>query len=202
MISIIDASVGNFNSVANIIKKIGLNVKLNNNYDLISRSNIVILPGVGRFDIFMEKILFYKIDIAIKNAIENGAKILGICVGMQVLLDFSEEGNSYGLGLIGGNVKKFNKTLDKKIKIPHMGWNKIAFINKNFKISNGLDYNKFYFIHSYYAEPKNKKEIIATTNHGDDIAAIINRDKIYGVQFHPEKSHQFGVKFFKNFLDA
>jgi imidazole glycerol-phosphate synthase subunit HisH len=201
MISIIDVGVGNFNSASNMIKKLGFQVELINDYDLISKSDTLILPGVGRFDIFIEKIFNKKIDIAINNAIMNGAKILGICVGMQVLLDYSEEGSAKGLGLIEGDVKKFDNSSNKKLKIPHMGWNNVFFNNSN-KIFDGLGVNKFYFIHSYYADIKDKKNIIGMTNHGYDIPAVINKDRIYGVQFHPEKSHQFGAKFIKNFLDA
>ena len=142
MISIIDVGVGNFNSASNMIKKLGFQVELINDYDLISKSDTLILPGVGRFDIFIEKIFNKKIDIAINNAIMNGAKILGICVGMQVLLDYSEEGSAKGLGLIEGDVKKFDNSSNKKLKIPHMGWNNVFFNNSN-KIFDGLGVNKF-----------------------------------------------------------
>lgn len=201
MISVINIGLGNFASVANILKKKGFKVLIESCYDKISRSKIIILPGVGRFDVFMETLNKLKIDKAIKNAIENNSKILGICVGMHVLLDFSEEGNAEGLKIISGKVKKFNFE-NSNLKIPHMGWNKIEIVNDNEKIVQNSINSKFYFVHSYYVETKNISNVIAKTNYGFDFASIIKKKNVYGVQFHPEKSHLYGYKFLKSFLDA
>ncbi len=201
MISVVDIGLGNFVSVANILSKMGYNVKLERDYDKISHSEIIILPGVGRFDVFMEELKKRKLDMALINANQNNSKILGICVGMHVLLEKSEEGNCDGLKLIKGKVKKFS-SFKENIKIPHMGWNKVKIKEKENGIFNNLGEAKFYFIHSFYTQPENEENIIGTTFHGEKFASIINKDNIYGVQFHPEKSHYYGKKFFKNFLDA
>lgn len=198
MITIIDLQAGNFFSLENVIKKITSEVLLSKDYDQISKSKIILLPGVGRFDVFMEKIKKKKIDVAIKNALINKAKFLGICVGMHVLFDKSEEGNCAGLSLISGEIKKFNTKLD--FKIPHMGWNTVKIIKDDPSILSNN--NKFYFIHSYYADPKCSNNIIGVTEHGREFASIVKKNNIYGVQFHPEKSHLFGRKFLENFLNA
>ncbi len=201
MISVVDIGLGNFMSVANILKKIGYEVKLENHYDKISNSNIIILPGVGRFDVFMDELKKNRLDLALKNAYHNNSKILGICVGMHVLLDESEEGNSEGLKLIKGKVNKFSLN-EKKIKVPHMGWNKVKISQSNKNEFNNFEDSKFYFIHSYYAKPTLTENIVGTTVHGHEFASIIKKNNIYGVQFHPEKSHNYGKFFFKKFLNA
>ncbi len=201
MISVIDVGLGNFISVANILKKLGKEVKLENSYDQISKSRNIILPGVGRFDVFMEQLKKFKIDHAIKNAIENNSKILGICVGMHVLLDESEEGNCEGLKIIKGKVKKFSFD-DHNFKIPHMGWNSVKSNNSNLKILNEIEKSKFYFIHSYFAEPENYNHVAGITRHKHDFASIINKDNVTGLQFHPEKSHFYGKELLKKFLNA
>ena len=201
MISVVDIGLGNFVSVVNILSKLGFDVKLEKDYDKISYSDIIILPGVGRFDVFMEELKKRKLDLALINAYQNNSKILGICVGMHVLLDKSEEGDCEGLKLIKGKVKKFS-SFQENIKIPHMGWNKVKIKENHNGIFNNLGETKFYFIHSFYSLPANEENIIGTTFHGKKFASIINKDNVYGVQFHPEKSHFYGKNFFKKFLDA
>ena len=120
---------------------------------------------------------------------------------MHVLLDESEEGNSEGLKLIKGKVNKFSLN-DKKIKVPHMGWNKVKISQSNKNEFNNFEDSKFYFIHSYYAKPTLTENIVGTTVHGHEFASIIKKNNIYGVQFHPEKSHNYGKFFFKKFLNA
>jgi len=202
MVSIINVGSGNFNSVANIVKKLGHKVELVSDYDKVSNSKIIILPGVGRFDIFMDKIRNTKIDKAILNAISNNSKVLGICVGMHCLLEKSEEGNCEGLKIIQGSVKKFQISNEQIIKIPHMGWNKVNLINDKENLIDNNQNCKFYFIHSYYAEPLKNENILGVTNYGITFASIIKKEKIYGVQFHPEKSHYYGKMLMENFLNA
>ena len=199
MITIINTNTGNFLSVVNMLKKIGYETILTDDYDVISKSKIIIFPGVGNFDFVMDKIYEKKIDTAIFNAINENSKLLGICVGMQALFTKSEEGKLKGLDLIKGNIKKFNFK-EKNIKVPHMGWNQVVFKNES-KFASELNKNRFYFVHSYYAECNNKNDIFGTTDYYENFVSFVKKENIYGVQFHPEKSHFFGKKFLEIFLE-
>ena len=200
MITVINNETGNFSSVLNMIKKTDNESFLSDSYDQISKSDILILPGVGNFDHVMSKIYEKKIDKAIFNALENNCKLLGICVGMQALFEKSEEGSLEGLKLIQGEVIKF-KFQDKKFKVPHMGWNNVKFSNdKNF--SKILKDNRFYFVHSFYVNCFNSENIIGTTNHCFNFTSVVKKNNIYGAQFHPEKSHYFGKQFLKSFIES
>ena len=199
MITIINSDTGNFQSVINMLKKIGYESILTDKYDLISKSKILIFPGVGNFDNIMLKIYEKKIDIAIKNALENNSKLLGICVGMQALFKKSEEGKLDGLNLIDGQVFKFQSP-KKNFKIPHMGWNKVNFKKGN-NFFNELNQNRFYFVHSYYAKCNDNNDILGTTDYSLDFVSCVKKKNIYGAQFHPEKSHYFGKEFLKIFLE-
>lgn len=199
MIAIINSETGNFLSVLNMIKKIGYDAVLTDSYDLISKSKFIIFPGVGSFDKVMSKIYEKKIDLALNNALQNNSKLLGVCVGMQALFEKSEEGKLKGLNLIKGEICKFN--LDKKnYKIPHMGWNTVQF-KKNNLFESTLSKNRFYFVHSYFAKCYNEDDIFGVTNYDGQFVSAVKKDNIYGVQFHPEKSHYFGKKFLKLFLE-
>ncbi len=180
-----------------MLKKIGHSSILTDDYDIISKSKIIIFPGVGTFDNVMQHVYEKKIDKAIFNSLENNSKLLGICVGMQALFSRSDEGNLDGLNLIKGEIKKF-KFEDKTFKIPHMGWNKVNFVESKFK--ENLFQNRFYFVHSYFANCEEKKDILGTTNHSIDFVSSVKKNNIYGAQFHPEKSHFFGKKFLEIFL--
>ena len=199
MITIINSETGNFLSVSNMLKKIGYETILTDDYDLISKSKILIFPGVGNFDHVMNKIYEKKIDRAIFNSLEKNSKLLGICVGMQALFTKSQEGKLKGLNIIKGEIKKFNFE-EKNFKIPHMGWNKVKFNNES-KFEKILPDNRFYFVHSYFANCDDKKDILGVTNYCTDFVSSVKKGNIFGVQFHPEKSHYFGKKFLKTFLE-
>ncbi len=199
MITVISNTTGNISSILNMIKKIGLKTTLTDSYDYISKSKTIIFPGVGNFDTVMEKIYEKKIDKAILNALDNDCKLLGICVGMQALFSESEEGSLKGMNLIEGKIIKFNFE-DKKFKVPHMGWNAVKF-KKESIFDNFLNDNKFYFVHSYYAKCNDEKNILGTTNYSKDFVSAVSKKNIYGVQFHPEKSHYYGKKFLEVFLN-
>ena len=199
MITVISNTTGNISSILNMIKKIGVKTILTDDYDDISKSKTLIFPGVGNFDTVMEKIYEKKIDKAILNALNNGCKLLGICVGMQALFSESEEGNLKGLNLIEGKIMKFNFE-DKKFKVPHMGWNTVKF-KKGSIFDNLLNNNRFYFVHSYYAKCNDEQNILGITNYKKDFVSAVSKENICGVQFHPEKSHYFGKKFLEVFLN-
>ena len=198
MIGIIDYGIGNINAFYNIYKEKNINLKIiSNSEDLNQNIKKLILPGVGSFDnavsLLQEKKLFKKIIDFTKNP-DN--KILGICIGMQILAQRSLEGNLNGMKLIDG---KFEK-LKNKI-LPHIGWNNIKFNNK-INIFEGIDQNSyFYFLHSYALLSLNEQYKICETFYGENFVSAFKKDNIYGIQFHPEKSHLLGSKILLNFYE-
>lgn len=197
MICIVNIGIGNFNSIYNMLNKLDIKSKLTNSYEEISNADYIILPGVGSFDRCIQALKNSNLHEAIYSALSKNAKLLGICVGMQMLFNDSEEGNEKGLSLIEGNVVKFKNIFN--LSVPHMGWNKVKIINKNNIFSNEK-YERFYFAHSYYCVAKNKENIISTTDYGVNFCSSIQYNNIYGFQFHPEKSHEYGKNVLYNFL--
>ena len=199
MICIIDYDGGNVSSLSNILVR--LNVKCiisNNEYDIFNSSKII-LPGVSNFAYCIKQIKKNNLDMVLKReVIEKKKPFLGICSGMQILSKFSEEGNVNGLSFIDASVKKFMPS--PKLRVPHIGWNKVYFHeNKIFEnIDNG---SRFYFCHSYYMDTENSEINVAKTNYDIDFVAGFNKDNIYAVQFHPEKSFDNGIKLIKNFVN-
>ncbi|MFZ5951428.1 MAG: imidazole glycerol phosphate synthase subunit HisH [Candidatus Rifleibacteriota bacterium] len=192
--------LGNLKSIENIINHIGGKCLISSSPEMISHAEKLILPGVGAFDsgmkLLKEKGLIEPLNYAVN---QNKTPTLGICLGMQLMLERSEEGNLPGLGWIKGEVKKFNfDCMDVDLKIPHMGWNKIQVVRPNPIIESNKSY-RFYFTHSYHVECE-PEIVVATTNYGKDFVSIFADQNIWGVQFHPEKSHKFGMDLFKNFL--
>ena len=203
MISVIDYGTGNLRSVSKALESVGAKVAVTDKPEEIISADAIVLPGVGAFYRGMENLKERNLLPAVYKAIENNKPFLGICLGLQLLFTESEEhGASKGLGIIRGKVKKFSHSL----KIPHMGWNNIKLKMENEKVKTDIlkgipDNSYFYFVHSYYAEPEDKNVIIATTNYGIDFACAVNKDNVWGVQFHPEKSSELGLKILKNFVE-
>ena len=200
MLNLIKCGIGNIGSVKNALNAIGViptivqqPSEINHDYKKI------ILPGVGSFDSFIDSLKETKLFDEIKKLVSiDKYKILGICVGMQSFFEKSDEGNQKGLGLIKGNLIKFdNKT---GFKVPHMGWNNINIKNSN-NLLNNLPKDRFYFAHSYYLENINDEFILCDTKHNITFPSSINYENIYGVQFHPEKSFLQGQKILRNFID-
>jgi len=202
MITIIDYDMGNLGSLLNIIKHVGGKAKISSSPEEISEANKIILPGVGRMDMGIKKLKETKIDKAIYHAVKsNQSKILGVCLGMHLLFEYSEEGNINGLGLLKGRVAKFSFNGNKKLKIPHMGWNKVVFSNESSFFSSLENNRYFYFVHSYHVICQEKSNIAATCNYGYSFACAVESNGILGAQFHPEKSHTNGKNFYKKFID-
>lgn len=201
MIGIIDYGVGNIRAFINIYKKLSIPVKLVTTEEEFKGIEKLILPGVGSFDYAMERLqlsgMRSKLDALV---VENSIPILGICVGMQMLAETSDEGSLRGLGWIDASVKKFDTSkIPFDTHLPHMGWNDVNPIG-NSKLFDGLqDNSKFYFLHSYYFLPNNADMEIAATDYGIHFCCAVNYKNIYGVQFHPEKSHQYGIRLLNNF---
>lgn len=201
MISIVDYGLGNIQAFLNIFNKLGIKAQRASNVLQLKEASHLILPGVGHFDHAMKKLNDSDLRDCLENlVIDLKIPILGICVGMQILADKSEEGIIPGLGWIPGNVRAFsNNPIWSKLPLPHMGWNKLN-INQSALISSNNDQlSEYYFLHSYYFDAEDKSNVYATSDYGFNFDAVINRENIYGVQFHPEKSHEYGEKLLKNF---
>lgn len=204
MIKIIDYGVGNIEAFITVFKNLGFSVERVNNFKSLVGASRLILPGVGNFDHAMQKLNNSGLRPKLEELVfEKKIPIMGVCVGMQILADCSEEGILPGLGWIPGKVKSFDTILQhSRLPIPHMGWNELNILKKSIIFSRGFqDTSQFYFLHSYYFEAKNNEDIIATANYGIDFHAVLSHGHIHGVQFHPEKSHVWGYQLLKNFVE-
>lgn len=205
MITIINTGIGNFKSIQHMLTRIGENSILSKNPKDIEVADKLILPGIGSFDVGMQSLKDSNLIDVIKNTIAcPTVKVLGICLGMQMLADSSEEGILPGLGIIKGHVRKFNFLADcENLKIPHMGWNYAVSRKKSILFSGYDTTPRFYFTHSYWLECDDESNVLSKTPYGGDFTSAVERDnRIYGVQFHPEKSHCFGLQLLRNFVSC
>ena len=201
MVAIIDCGLGNLGSIANMLDVIGVRSTTTDSEKEIDSADHIILPGVGSFDTGMSNLQIKGLDEVIKNQAIAGKPILGICLGMQLLGRGSEEGALPGLGLIPFDNVKFSFEQDSNLKIPHMGWNVVEF-KKDIPLLEGIDgRQRYYFVHSYHAVCDRDENVMMTCDYGYNFAAAVCKDNVYGVQFHPEKSHSFGMKIFDNFVN-
>jgi imidazole glycerol-phosphate synthase subunit HisH len=202
MITIVDYGMGNLGSIKNMFKYIGVEVEIESDVDNIKNASKILLPGVGSFDTAMKKINESDLkEVLNEKALKEQVPVLGICLGMQLLTNSSEEGGVEGLGWIPAKTINFKDKIDKKYRIPHMGWN-IVNKSKESLLTQGfeeLDETMFYFVHSYFVKVEDEENSILKSNYGIEFNSAIQKDNIYGAQFHPEKSHKFGMKFFENF---
>ncbi|SJZ43993.1 imidazole glycerol phosphate synthase subunit HisH [Garciella nitratireducens] len=196
MIVIIDYGVGNLRSVSKALEKLGFQTMITNDLRKIKNSEAMILPGVGAFKDAMEQLKKYNLVDAIKEYAHSKKPILGICLGMQILFDKSwEDGQWKGLGVLKGEIIPF----DNRLKIPHMGWNQLI-PGRLDRIGEGLEKDPYvYFVHSYYLKPKDPKDVVFWTEYGTKVPAVVRKDNIIGMQFHPEKSGKTGMKLLENF---
>jgi len=204
MITIVDYGMGNLGSVKNMLKKIDEESIVSSKKEDISNATKLLLPGVGSFDNAMKNLdELDLIDIIRKKVLSDKTPIMGICLGMQLLTNGSEEGELKGFGFIDAEAKKFRfEDLDKNLPIPHMGWNKTDLEKESMLYENNNDKNRrFYFVHSYAVTCNDKSDILTTTNYGYAFVSSFEKDNIIGCQFHPEKSHRYGMKLFKNFVE-
>lgn len=195
--------MGNVKSIQSMLRKIGVKSQISHDLEVIASASRYILPGVGSFDTGMHYLNSSGIkEVLDRNVLEYKKPILGICLGMQLLTKGSQEGELEGLGWIDAEAYKFDfKTLNIDLPVPNMGWN-IAQKSKNEKLWDGLDENRFYFVHSYYVKTKVADETLSSSQYGVEFASSIGKDNIYGVQFHPEKSHRYGMQLLKNFSEV
>lgn len=197
MISIVNYGMGNIGSIVNMLKKIGFKSYVASEPQEISESTHIIIPGVGAYDNAIKKLNDENWTGALKLAAAQGKALLGICLGMQLLGSSSEEGQLPGLNLIPGSVRKFSSI--SSFKVPHMGWNQV-FEHDNI-LFRDLEVNKFYFVHSYYFVPELESHSTGKTNYGISFTSVIRKGHIFGVQFHPEKSHIYGSILLRNFCE-
>ncbi len=201
MITIIDYGLGNIRAFANVYERLNISVRIAQKADHLKDATKIILPGVGAFDHAMTQLNNSGMREELERQVMiNQVPILGICVGMQILARSSDEGLLPGLGWIDGTVKLFDiSKIAGKPKLPHMGWNTVKTLRES-KLMDGLqDRSRFYFLHSYYFEFNDPRVVISTTDYGHFFASAINHNNVFGIQFHPEKSHLNGIRILKNF---
>jgi|TARA_B110000483_G_C18072390_1_gene494584 glutamine amidotransferase len=201
MIAIIDYGIGNLKSVHNAVSFISPKTKsiITSDPDVVARADKVIFPGQGA----MPDCISQLETRGLKESVIEAAKqkpFLGICLGLQMLLEKSEEGDVNGFGLLPGIVKRFQPNQNERIKIPHMGWNKVDVLNPHPMWNKISSASRFYFVHSFYAEVKDKSLVMATSSHGEKFTCAIAKDNIFAVQFHPEKSSELGLQLLNNFI--
>jgi glutamine amidotransferase len=195
MIAIIDYGLGNLGSVKNALDTLGVISMISKSAEDIKKSDSLILPGVGAAGEGMKNVRERKLEESISEAVKMGKPILGLCLGMQLLMSSSEEGNVNCLNIIEGKVKR----LDTKLKVPQIGWNNVV-SNDNCQLFKDIPMNSyFYFVHSYYCAPLDKTGEVGVTKYGNNFCSVVQKNNIYGVQFHPEKSGENGLKLLQNF---
>ncbi len=201
MITLIDYGVGNIFAFQNVYKRLDIPTKIAKSSQDLMDAQKLILPGVGSFDYAMNRLndsgMREKLD---ELVLEKKIPVIGICVGMQMMGNRSDEGTEEGLKWIDGDILKFDeKLIQHRTKLPHMGWNDVIPVN-NHSLFNGIEKDAiFYFLHSFYFKCKNPSDTIATSEYGISFSSAVNRDHIFGIQFHPEKSHHYGEKLLHNF---
>lgn len=200
MIAILDYGLGNLGSIANMLKVIGEKSKITSSKDEINAVDGLILPGVGAFDAGMQKLNETGLAQVVKDFASTGRPVLGICLGMQLLGKKSEEGTLPGLNLIPFECVRFNFASDSELKIPHMGWDIVDFKQRHPLLDNLQGTQRYYFVHSFHAVCDHAENVLMTCDYGYEFAASVVYGNVIGVQFHPEKSHDFGLALFRNFV--
>lgn len=201
MIKIVDYGLGNIRAFVNLYERLNISTQVVHSAEDLKGATKIILPGVGAFDYAMNLLNNSGMrDELERQVLVNKIPVIGICVGMQILAKSSEEGKLPGLGWIDGTVKKFDvSTIKYKTTIPHMGWNNICPVINDGLLDGFDNKSRFYFLHSFYIDCNNPEDTIATAEYGIEFSCAVRRDNVYGIQFHPEKSHENGIKLLQNF---
>lgn len=203
MIAIVNYGVGNVRAFSNIYESLNIPVILASTAEDLNKATRIILPGVGAFDHAMQRLndsgMREKLE---EKVIKEKLPVIGICVGMQMLANRSDEGKEAGLGWIEGTVRKFDVSkIPYHTRLPHMGWNDVTPIKQS-RLFEGLEKNaRFYFLHSFYFECAHSEDTMAVADYGGEFSCVVGRNNVYGVQCHPEKSHKFGIQLLKNFAN-
>jgi glutamine amidotransferase len=197
-VSIIDYGLGNLGSVVNMLKRVGAESRRVSTAEEVLESERVLLPGIGAFDLGVDLLDQHGLIAPLREFAASGRPVLGICLGMQLLLDSSEEGVKKGLGLIPGRSLRFDESTG--VRVPHMGWNRAIPTREDALVEDLPDDSRFYFVHSYRVVPEADDLVLATTEYGVSFASMIRDGNVMGAQYHPEKSHTFGMTVLKNFV--
>lgn len=201
-ILVLDYGLGNVASVLNMLHHIGARARLSKAAEDVAKADKLILPGVGHFDAGMRALSGSGLRDPLQQAVfERGARLLGICLGMQLLFESSDEGVSVGLGFLPGRVRRFDVE-GRGLRVPHMGWAVVYPTKPGSLFDLSAPEQRFYFVHSFHAVCERPDDVAATANHGDTFTAAVERNNIAGVQFHPEKSHRFGMALLSRFAEA
>ena len=202
MIVVVDYGMGNLRSVSKALERVGAAVRVSDQARDVAEADKLIVPGVGAFDMAMEELRRRHLVEPITQAVASGVPYLGICLGLQMLFEFSEEGQAAGLGVLPGRVKRF--TVAPPLKVPHMGWNRVrrpTGAAGDCPLLAGVpDDSFFYFVHSYYADPSDRSAMALETDYGRPFTSMIWRERLFATQFHPEKSQEEGLKLLENFV--
>ncbi|MFB8386171.1 imidazole glycerol phosphate synthase subunit HisH [Microbacterium sp. NPDC055910] len=198
-VGVIQYGMGNLGSVLNMFRRIEVDARLVSTPEEVAASDRLLLPGVGAFDQATARLEGKGLTSAIRDFAATGKPVLGVCLGMQLLMDSSAEGVSSGLGLIEGTATRFEPSAG--VRVPHMGWNTVTPARPD-ALFDELDDPRFYFVHSYHVVPTAPEHVLARTPHGAEFTSMVRRDNIAGAQFHPEKSHAFGMRLLTNFAAA
>lgn len=200
MITLVDYKAGNLTSVRRALDHLGLPCQISADPDVVHRAGRIIFPGVGHAGTAMEVLKARGLDSALVEAVRAGRPTLGICVGAQIILSHSEEGDTPGLGLLPGVCTRF-RVRDASLKIPHMGWNAVTVARPHPVLAHLRPGDEFYFVHSYYPRPETETDVYATCEYGGSFPVAIGRDNLFAVQFHAEKSGPLGLQLLKNFAE-
>ena len=203
MIAIVDVCSGNLRSVERALEKVGADVVVTRDPETVRRADKIVVPGQGAFGVFMRGLTERGLGESLREAIASGRPYLGICLGLQVLFDESEEqGPCAGLGVLRGRVVKLAPS-DPRLKVPHMGWNRVRLTHDREPLLAGLPDDAYvYFVHSYHAVPADRSLVALEADHGIAITAAIRKDNLFACQFHPEKSQTVGLQILRNFVEA
>jgi imidazole glycerol-phosphate synthase subunit HisH len=204
MIVIVDYGMGNFGSVRNMLKKLGSDSVITSDVEVIAKADKIVLPGIGHFDKAMSSIGSLKLfDVLHRKALEQKVPCIGVCLGMQLMTRGSEEGKAPGLGWVKAEARRFDPARFKEpLRVPQMGWN-LAEVAKPSPLfdDDGLEEHRYYFVHSYAIQCEDPTDVLCRTTYGYPFVSAFEHENLIGVQFHPEKSHKFGMSLFRRFIE-